>query len=115
MPIVCQLTDFELSCGIDIQTQSVVASNTPSIFFGTPVYMALELKLNKLSSANQEDLKRADMWSIGIVMHAMINPELGCPYRTEAEQSGMPNAEAVVKNLLAKGKLPQHGTKYEKL
>lgn len=32
-------------------------------------------------------------------MYAMINPELGCPYRAEAEQSGMPNAEAVVKNL----------------
>lgn len=63
-PIVCRLTDFGLSRGIDIQTQSVVASNTPSIFCGTPAYMAPELKLNKLPSANQEDLKRADMYMV---------------------------------------------------
>ncbi|CAB4037164.1 Hypothetical predicted protein, partial [Paramuricea clavata] len=44
-----------------------------------------------------------------------MNPELGCPYRAEAEQLGVPDTEAVVKNLLAKGRLPQHGTKYEKL
>ncbi|CAB4001975.1 Tyrosine- kinase SPK-1 [Paramuricea clavata] len=77
--------------------------------------MAPELKLNQITIANQEDLKRADMWSIGMVMHVLMNPELGCPYRAEAEQSGVPNTEAVVKNLLAKGRLPQHGTKYEKL
>ena len=35
--------------------------------------------------------------------------------RTEAEQLGVPDCEAVVKNLLAKGRLPQHGTKYKKL
>ena len=114
-PIVCQLTDFGLSRGIDIQTQSIIVSNTPSSFCGTPAYMAPELKLNQITTANQEDLKRADMWSIGMVMHVMMNPELGCPYRAEAEQSGVPDAEAVVKNLLAKGKLPQHGTKHEKL
>ena len=77
--------------------------------------MAPELKLNQITIANQEDLKRADMWSIGMVMHILMNPELGCPYRAEAEQSGVPDTEAVVKNLLAKGRLPQHDTKYEKL
>ena len=77
--------------------------------------MAPELKLNQITIANQEYLKRADMWSIGMVMHVLMNPELGCPYRAEAEQSRVPDTEAVVKNLLAKGRLPQHGTKYEKL
>ena len=114
-PVICRLTDFGLSRGIDIQTQSIVVSNTSSIFCGTPSYMAPELKLNQITIANQEDLKRADMWSIGMVMHVMMNPELGCPYRAEAEQSGVPDCEAVVKNLLAKGRLPQHGKKYEKL
>lgn len=114
-PVICRLTDFGLSRCINIQTQSIVMSNTPSIFCGTPSYMAPELKLNKITIANQEDLKRADMWSIGMVMHVMMNPELGCPYRVEAEQAGVPDGEAVVKNLLAKCRLPQHGTKYEKL
>ena len=114
-PIVCRLTDFGLSRGVNIQTQSIVVSSTPSSFCGTPAYMAPELKLNQITIANQEDLKRADMWSIGMVMHVLMNPELGSPYRAEAEQSGVPDTEAVVKNLLAKGRLPQHGTKYEKL
>jgi hypothetical protein len=38
------------------------------------------------------------------VLIALISRAVGCS-----------DAEAVVKNLLAKGKLPQHGTKYEKL
>ena len=70
---------YRLSRGIDIQTQSIVVSNTPSIVCGTPSYMDPELKLNKITVANQEDLKCADMWSIGMIMHVMMNPELGCP------------------------------------
>ncbi len=35
------------------------------------------------------------MWSIGMVMHVLMNPELGCPYCTEAEQLGVADIEAV--------------------
>jgi hypothetical protein len=49
--------------------------------------MAPELELNQITLANQEDLKRADMWSIGMVMHVLMNPELGCPYRADKQSS----------------------------
>ena len=52
------------------QRQSVV---------GTPAYMAPEMQLNQLVFASQEDLKRADIWSLGLVMHTMINPDIGSP------------------------------------
>ncbi len=58
-PIVCRLTDFGLSRGVDMQT---------------PAYMAPEMQLNQLDSASQDDLKRSDMWSLGLVMHAGLAP-----------------------------------------
>ena len=42
--------------------------------------MAPEMDLNQLVAGDQEDMKRADMSSLGLVMHAMINPDLGSPY-----------------------------------
>ncbi len=74
--IVCRLTDFGLSRGVDMQTKSVAMSKTTSINCGTPAYMAPEMRLNQLDFASQDDLKRSDMWSLGLVMHAMMNPEL---------------------------------------
>ncbi len=60
-----------------MQTESAAMSKTTSINCGTPAYMAPEMQLNQLDSASQDDLKRSDMWSLGLVMHAMMNPELG--------------------------------------
>jgi hypothetical protein len=37
----------------------------------------------------QEDLKKADMWSLGLVMFTLLNPNLRSPYRAELEQAGM--------------------------
>ena len=113
-PIVCRLTDFGLSRSVDIQTKTVV-SKTKSIFCGTPGYMAPELFLNKLASATHEDLKRADMWSLALVVHTLMNPELGTPYRAEMEESGATNAEIAIKDLFGKRQLPKHGSKYVKL
>ena len=114
-PIVCQLTDFGLSRSVDIQTKSVVMSKTTSVSCGTPAYMAPEMQLNQLVFASQEDLKRADMWSLGLVMHTMINTDLGSPYRAELEQSSAPDIHMALKDLLTKHRLPQHGAKYEQL
>ncbi len=107
-PIVCRLTDFGLNRGVDMQTKSVAMSKTTSINCGTPAYMAPEMQLNQLDFASQDDLKRSDMWSLGLVMHAMMNPELGSPYRVEIEQTGVPDTQAALKNLLTKRRLPQH-------
>ena len=68
-----------------------------------------------MESATQEDLNRADMWSLGLVAHTMMNPELGSPYRAEMEESGVANTDLGLKDLLVKRQLPKHGCKYEKL
>ena len=58
-------------------------------------------------------LLRADMWSLGLVMNAMINPDLGSPYRPELEGCGDPNM--ALKDLMRRRQLPQYSAKYEQL
>jgi hypothetical protein len=77
--------------------------------------MAAEMQLNQLVFASQEDMKHAYMWSLGLVMRIMINPDFGSPYRAELEQSGVPDIHVALEDLLTKRRLPQHGTKYEQL
>jgi serine/threonine protein kinase len=114
-PIVCRLSDFGLSRSVDVQTKTVLTSKTTSISCGTPVYMAPEIHLNQLVMAGQEDLRRADMWSLGLVMHAMLNPDLGSPYRTELMQTASVDPQVELRNIMAKRQLPQHSSKYEQL
>ena len=114
-PIVCRLTDFGLSRSADIQTKSIMASQTTAIGCGTPAYMAPEMQLNQLVSASQDDLKRADVWSLGLVMHNMVNSDIGSPYRVELEKFGISDTNAALKDLLKKRQLPQHSPKYELL
>ena len=64
-PIICKLADFGLSRSLELQTKSFVMSKTESVSRGTPTYMAPEIHLGRLFQANQDDLKKADMWSVG--------------------------------------------------
>lgn len=77
--------------------------------------MAPEMQLNQLDFASQENLTRADMWSLGFAMHAMMNPELRSPYRAELEQYGVSDPHDALNHLLKQRRLPEHGTKYEQL
>ena len=87
-PIVCKLADFGLSRSLEIQTKTILMSKTESIARGTPAYMAPEIHLNQLLQASQDDLKKADIWSLGMVMYSIVNPNIRGPYRLEIEKSG---------------------------
>ena len=87
--IVCELADFGLSRSIELQTKTVLKAETQCIGRGTLEYMAPEIHLPKQSSVNQEDLKKADIWSLGIVMHQMVNPNVFGPYHDELEHAGL--------------------------
>ena len=50
--------------------------------------MAPEIHLDQLTNASQTDLKKMDIWSLGILAYSMINPNLSNPYRKEL--SGAP-------------------------
>ncbi len=87
-PIVCKLADFGLSRSLELQTK-ILMSKTQCIGRGTLEYMAPEIHLPKQSSVNQDDLKKSDIWSLGIVMHQMVNPNVFGPYHNELEHAGL--------------------------
>jgi serine/threonine protein kinase len=88
-PIVCKLADFGLSRSLQIQTKTVLMSKMQCIGHGTLKYMAPEIHLPKPSSVDQDDLKKSDIWSLGIVMHQMVNPNVFGPYHNELEYAGL--------------------------
>ena len=92
-PIVCKLADFGLSRSPELQTSTFLKAKTESTCRGTPVYMTPEILLENLKFAGQEDLKKADIWSLVIMMFSMINPNLSNSYRAEFEASGVPFSE----------------------
>ena len=114
-PIVCKLADFRLSRSLDIQTGSFLDTRTESTWRGTPVYMAPEIQLEELNMANQEDLQKADIWSLGLLMYSLINPNLTNPYWGEFEQAGISFTRNTMKGLLRRKQLPSHNIKYADL
>lgn len=114
-PIVCKLADFGLSRSLDLQTKSFLMSKTVSVCRGTLAFMAPEIHLQHFFQAGQEELRNADIWSLGMVMYTLINPNLGGPYRNEFEQLGVTNSEEAFKKNMKRQKLPEHDSKYEAL
>ena len=48
--------------------------------------MAPEIQLEDLKWADHEDLKKADIWYLGLMMFSMINPNFSHAYCTEFER-----------------------------
>jgi len=70
--------------------------------------MAPEIQLEDVKLADQEDLKKADIWSLGLIMFSMINPNLSHPYCAEFERSGVPFSDTVLIGSLRRRQLPSH-------
>ena len=86
IPVVCKLADFGLSRLQLLQTNKV---NDPSIingWKGTPCFIAPEifepetLPREKLSL---EDLKKIDIWALGLVFYCLVNPSVSYPYERD--------------------------------
>lgn len=75
-PIVCKLADLGEGHSVEVQTNTVLKSQTQSVNHGTPVYMAPEafVKAIRLPSVNFEDLRRVDIWALGMLFYTMVNP-----------------------------------------
>lgn len=112
-PIVCKLADFGLSRSSEMQTNSFLQTKTESTCRGTPVFMAPEIQLEDLKLAGQQDLKKADIWSLGLMMFSMINPNLSHPYSAEFGRSGVPFSEKALRDSLRRQQLLCHDIKYE--
>ncbi|CAB4026604.1 High affinity nerve growth factor receptor [Paramuricea clavata] len=82
---------------------------------GTPVYMAPEIHTRQLTNASQDGLKMADIWYLGILAYAMINPNLNTLYRKESESLGVAFNLDIMKHFMQEQILPDHDAKYEVL
>lgn len=50
---------------------------------GTPVYMAPELFSADTASLSFKQLKMCDIWTFGMVLFILLNPDLQYPYQLE--------------------------------
>lgn len=118
-PIACKLTDFGESRSRFIQTQAIIASKTPNIDRGTVVYMAPELLVKEklVPCASIDDLILSDVWALGMIVFAMINPSIKCPCILDIRSAGGFSSQEELKkliiSLLATEKLPLQDVKYE--
>ena len=77
--------------------------------------MAPEIQLDELKFESQEDLQKADTWSLGLLMYSLVNPNLTYPYRGKFEEAGEPFTQNAMKDLLRRKQLPRHDSKYADL
>ena len=70
---------------------------------------------NRLTKASQDDLYRADIWSLGILLFALINPDLSFPYENDFEACPGEQWTVVLKKKLATRKRPTMSPVYNNL
>jgi serine/threonine protein kinase len=112
-PIVCKVTDFGLSRSLHAQTKSILQSRTDEVSRGTPVFMAPEITTGKLQNAGQTDLKRTDIWSLGMLAYTLLNPNVLYPYCKEANATSGLLSESKLKSFMDNEQLLTHDEKYE--
>ena len=86
-PVICKLADFGESRSQLLQTNKVDDPGTRSAWRGTIPFMAPEILLpeglapgKKLSL---EDLKKVDIWALGLVFYCLMNPSVSYPYERD--------------------------------
>ena len=114
-PIVCNIADFGLSRSLETQTRSIVQSRTNDICRGTAVYMAPEIVNGQLQKAIITDLKKNDVWSLGMLSFATINPNLSTPYSKVIKEIDVEVSLDPMKEIMANKKLPAYDDKYESI
>ena len=117
-PVVCcKLTDFGESRSKEFQTNSLLTSQTSRVNRGTPVYMSPEILdgTTRLQVATTEDLKRVDIWALGMTLFVLLNPCVKYPYSQELK-CFLENGESALKGLeklMTQRKIPAEPLKYQ--
>ena len=106
--IICKLTDFGESRSIAAQTATLLHTKTHMLDRGTVVYNAPELLLHQFpSGATLDDLKKADIWSYGMILFSLLNPSLTHPWKKEIMNDPRNFKELVIRKM-RDCKLPSH-------
>lgn len=112
-PIVAKLTDFGEARSSAIQTNTVLQTKAINVNRGTAVYLAPEVLLNKIQTANTDQLKQIDVWALGLVFYQLMCPDRDYPFQHEMSESGILDANDVLKQCVGREQKPLLSTKYE--
>ena len=108
-----KVTDYGESWGNIVETSSAMRTHTVNVYKGTPAYMAPEVH-GKKDQLSESELKKADIWSLGMLMFALMNPGSRPPYFDKAlrEKVDMRYFAEYVKEQINKGERPEQIEKY---
>ena len=116
-PMTSKLADFGESRSKDVQTNMILNLHTKNITNGTPIYMAPELLVGaiRLTTTSFKDLKRTDIWALGMLLFSLVNPSVGFPYRQEidAAQAKKQSPSQCLEELLLNKQLPSAPEMYQ--
>ena len=83
-PVICKLADFGESRSQMIQTNKANDPATNRGWRGTIPFMAPEIffpdTANDRNKRSLQDLKRIDIWALGLVFYCLVNPSVIYPY-----------------------------------
>ncbi|CAB4023980.1 Hypothetical predicted protein [Paramuricea clavata] len=85
------------------------------LFYNTP---GAVVGIKKPVSYSLEELKYGDIWSLGMLLFKLLNPDQKFPYFQEMEDHDVESASEakdVIGKLMDKKKKPAHSTKYDSL
>ena len=90
-------------------------THTINVFQGTIAFMAPEIINPKQRpfSINEEGKKKADIWSLGAVLHCLINPSCQIPYVKEARRDMAKDIKQYITEKVLAGTLPESSDGYE--
>ena len=118
--IISKLADFGESRSKLNQTAMMQHARTTHLERGTFVYNPPEFVIANHGAASFSlvELKRADVWSLGMVMFVLVNPDLEFPYASELSDLNVidtSQAKEAIKSLMNIKKKPVHSEKYSVL
>ena len=111
-PVIAKLTDFGESRSALLQTRTLIQTSTTNVNRGSPVYMAPEALLGSGEPATLKDLQKMDIWSLGMTIFHILNPNARHPYSMEIDEQQPPSQIDALKQYIGNKQLPLHSEKY---
>lgn len=108
-PVICKLTDFGEARSKLINTRNFNLTSTKDVSRGTPAYMAPELLLcGDEQCMSLFQLKKVDIWALGLLLFCVVNPGMSTPYSYEFKKRGVQpeNYLSYMKIMIRDNRLP---------
>ena len=126
-PLICKLADFGESRSTIMHTRAVLMNETikkstvRDFNRGTPIYNAPEILVEskRPESLTQNMLLNADVWSFGLLVFSVLNPNYAFPYQKELNAAMLGRPQTAHKEhlieILQQEEYPSWSEKYKEL